>query len=161
MLKYWLLAIPALLFGAQGIASESNFCPSVAAHPKQGSFAVFNKEVSGRTYVIAAARPETVERTPHASIDGSLEARRQIIGKIEGRTIGSNENFMASYRFVGLETHKVTCAGRSLVLFIQDQSKLQKVESSASSSAEMSSGYKPDPFSSAEENLMDALRNKR
>lgn len=161
MLKYWLIAIPALLFGAQGIASQSDFCPSVAAYPKEGSFAVFNKEVSGRAYVIAAARLQTVERTPYASVDGSLEARRQIISKIEGRTIGSNENFMASYRFIGLETQKVTCAGRSLVLFIQDQSKLQKAESSKSSSSEMSSRSKPDPFSSAEENLMDALRNKR
>jgi len=161
MLKYWLIAISALLFGAQGIANQSDFCPAVTVHPEEGSFAVFNKEVSGQEYVIAVARPQTVERTTNVPGDGSLEARRQIISKLEGRTIGSNENFMASYRFIGLEIRKVTCFGRSLVLFIQDQSKLQRVESSASSSAEMSSRHKPNPFSSAEENLMDALRSKR
>ena len=161
MRRYWLIATSAFLYGAQGIASQSNFCPSVAAHPKEGSFAVFNKEVSGRVYVIAVARPKTAGRTPYASGDGSLEARRQIISKIEGRAIGSNENFMASYNFIGLETRSVTCAGRSLVLFIQDQTKLQKTESSVSSSSDMSPGYKPDPFSSAEENLMDAFRNRR
>jgi hypothetical protein len=161
MLKYWLPVASTLFFGAQTMASQTDFCPPITALPKEDKFYVFNKEISGRTYIIAAARLKTIERLQNSSLDSSLEARRQIIGQMEGRTIGLNESFMASYRFIGLETRKVLCGGRSFILFIQDQRAIQKLEVNPSSSSELSSGHKPDPSSSAEENLMDALRNKR
>lgn len=163
MLRFYLtaaLALPIPLV-AQVAAISVDFCPLANTMPKAGHFAVYDKEVDDTRYVIAIASAHMLERMRRTSTDSSLEARRQIVSYLEGRTVGSSESFSVRYRFHELETYRLNCSGTKVVLFVQDRSKLEKLNQSSQPSDDSTQLNKPDPLKSAEENLMDALRNKR
>jgi hypothetical protein len=154
------LALPMVLV-AQAAAISVDFCPPADTLPKAGNFSVYDKEVENTRYVIAVASAHTLERMRSTSTDASLEARRQIVSYVEGRTVGSSESFSVRYRFHELETYRLNCSATPVVLFIQDRSKLEKVNQSSQPSNDATHLNRPDPLKSAEENLMDALKNKR
>lgn len=154
------LALPMVLV-AQAAAISVDFCPRANTLPKAGNFLVYDKEADDTRYVIAVASEHTLERMRSTSTDASLEARRQIVSYVEGRTVGSSESFSVRYRFNELETYRLNCLGTSVVLFVQDRSKLEKVNQTSQSSNNATPLNKLDPLKSATENLMDALKNKR
>lgn len=154
------LALPMVPV-VQAAAISVDFCPPANTLPKAGNFSVYDKEVDDRRYVIAVASAQKLEQMRSISTDVSLEARRQIVSYVEGRTVGSGESFSVRYRFHELETYRINCFGAPVVLFVQDRSKLEKVNQSSQSSNDASHLNKPDPLKSAEENLMDVLRNRR
>jgi hypothetical protein len=163
MLRFYLtaaLALPGPLV-AHAAAISVDFCPRANTLLKVEHFAVYGKEVDDTRYVIAIASAHTLERMRSTSPDASLEARRQIVSYVEGRTVGSSESFSVRYRFHGLESYRLNCSGTPVVLFVQDRSKLEKLNQNLQLGNDATQLNKPNPLKSAEENLIDALRNIR
>jgi len=158
---FYLTAVLTLPLVANATALSGNFCSLIKALPKDNLFLVYDKDIGGVRYVIAAASAYELERLRRTSTDASLEARRLIVSHVEDRMVSSSESFTAHYRFHEMETYRLNCSGQPVVVFVQDRSKLEKVNQTLQINDDATTSSKPDPLKSADENLMDALRNKR
>jgi hypothetical protein len=142
-------------------AGVSNiFCPQSNKFPNHGNFAVYGKEVDGISYVIAVTTVDTLTLMRGKSTDIQLEARRKIISFVESRTVSSSERFSAVYHFNGIETHRLNCYGHRLVLFVQDRSRIEKLNQGLDPNNNITPSNLPDPNKSAEDNLMEVIKNK-
>jgi hypothetical protein len=139
------------------IAGQTDFCPNRSQMPANIELNIYEKEVGGSVFVVVATRNTKSQRNNEDNNQVRLEARRKIIEHNEGKRVGEHEKFKAEYIIKGLETINVECRRVSLTLFVVNKENIQRLDYEKNNSNDIQI-RQPDPFKSAEENILDMMR---
>jgi len=141
-------------------ASPIDFCPSRDNFPKNTGISIYKKNKSDIFYIVAASGLKNDFQDNKSSSEITLKAKREMIKFLELGEFNSDEEFIAKYNFQGLQTFQIVCRGVRLVIFVQDQNRLEKIIISDTSPHQNKKLRKIDPSQSAESNLIEMMRNR-
>lgn len=149
-----LLSVSTIVF-----AGQTDFCPNRSQMPANIELNIYEKKIGGNDFVVVASRNTKSQRNIERRNQIVLEARRKIIKYLEGKSLGESEKFKAQYTIQGLETINTECRRVNLTLFVVNKDNVQRINYKKYHSNDIQI-RRPDTLKSAEENIMDMMRNK-